>query len=899
VLLKPIKFSLFFLLLALVFGLGAYCATAEAQGRPGDEAEEELIPGAPDVVQLRTQHSKTFRLNGALQTVFGRDLHYLDTDGLWKDVDLTFHQISGDPDTRNGVHTLRNGDEYHMGGARIHSTVTRRGIETVNPQTGVGIRWTLPGDARIEPEAGDIRDRAKVASIGNGVIWEFHATPAGTKLLGHVATSQGPRTHAFPFQLVGTETPLRQEGRHVVGEGFVITPIVIIDALGNTYTAEYNLTPAALSFSFNDSIIPAGGFPYVIDPTVNFDVDASLNDCHITVAGSAWPPVGDVAQAVDCAATTVDVRKEDDTGDFIARAGILAWDTSSIPNDATIESVALVLDVTDVNNDDSRQLIVDWYAGVPPVTMSDWDLTGVGTAGGFALASLSTGAETLPLNIAQNTINTTGFTSLRLTLSGGQPTGENNLTFASFDHSTGDEPRLVVTYSTPLELTEPVLDDAAAYRNVREQGDFLVVVPYEITFDTLPAQLASQEYRALFQEGAFTLMSVRPASTSENALAGYGDGIVSFYLTAQQATAAAIEWDVSSKYTITLEAINGSQTASTTSIVYDPADNEALLGDMRTLAQFLETRWGIDVIAGGRLTVIGQDYFEAVVPFIQEMLPDLVSIAVLQPDASAPLVFSGNRLINSGFEVNADGWGEVLHTGITGTSGQTTDEAFEGVGSLEMEITASSAIGNIIREQQLPAEPGQRWIARVRVQGDAFSDGEAQLQFQFRDAADAILAEHVRSTTDTTGNWVLLEIDTVVAPPGTSAAHVELVIRALEVGGTGKAWFDAAFAANTTPDFGEGFWSGTGVEAAFENLGAVFSISARDVVTVIALLIGMAVMIVLLMAKAHPVVGFMGFGIAIIVSSEVGLAPAVMVGLLAFVGVLAIVHMFAARSASA
>jgi hypothetical protein len=43
-------------------------------------------------------------------------------------------------------------------------------------------------------------------------------------------------------------------------------------------------------------------------------------------------------------------------------------------------------------------------------------------------------------------ISTIGITGLRLHVSGGQPTGDNNVTIASFDNATLPEARLIVTY---------------------------------------------------------------------------------------------------------------------------------------------------------------------------------------------------------------------------------------------------------------------------------------------------------------------------------------------------------------------------------------------------------------------------------------------------------------------
>jgi hypothetical protein len=57
---------------------------------------------------------------------------------------------------------------------------------------------------------------------------------------------------------------------------------------------------------------------------------------------------------------------------------------------------------------------------------------------------------TLELGLSgPDNVSLTGYTGLRLGISGGQPAGDNLLQFAALEHPGKPEPRLVVTYTTP------------------------------------------------------------------------------------------------------------------------------------------------------------------------------------------------------------------------------------------------------------------------------------------------------------------------------------------------------------------------------------------------------------------------------------------------------------------
>jgi hypothetical protein len=128
-------------------------------------------------------------------------------------------------------------------------------------------------------------------------------------------------------------------------------------------------------------------------------------------------------------------------------AGLVRFDTSAIPADATVTSATLRVFVPGKANADGRNLVAEWYDGSNwPIVAADWSLDSSASAlTGFAVSQIRTQASNdIPLsNVAG--ISKTGYTGLRLHLDGGQPTGDNYVQISSFEST--QPPQLIVTYT--------------------------------------------------------------------------------------------------------------------------------------------------------------------------------------------------------------------------------------------------------------------------------------------------------------------------------------------------------------------------------------------------------------------------------------------------------------------
>jgi hypothetical protein len=189
-------------------------------------------------------------------------------------------------------------------------------------------------------------------------------------------------------------------------------------------------------------------------PTNTYSVTAGGDDGYIDAegsTGSTWPPDG--AKTVVTGGTTVSVRKAKFAGFTDLIVCLMRFDTSSLPDGATINSAILRLQIVTVGNITNRNLVVGYYANANfPIDAADWDgADNPGSdAGTFALTGFSASTQ-IDLTLTNvSSINTTGNTGFRLGIDGGIPSTNNDNYFieiAAFDHVTLTEPQLLVTYN--------------------------------------------------------------------------------------------------------------------------------------------------------------------------------------------------------------------------------------------------------------------------------------------------------------------------------------------------------------------------------------------------------------------------------------------------------------------
>jgi len=196
-------------------------------------------------------------------------------------------------------------------------------------------------------------------------------------------------------------------------------------------------------------------------PTIDFDIAPGTDDSSAYFFGDAtWPPNGG-SFAHDAGAGSMSISKTDEGATYAQDWALMRWDTSSIPDTATITDATLRVWIGLINDTDNLSIVGDYYdfGGEPPVA-GDWIETAspsIFTAqdiSAFSSAALRTWTLT-----DLTGINKTGYTGIRLTLSTGTPTGANWVGIDTYESTSHEQPRLSVTYTAGGAGSGPGITD--------------------------------------------------------------------------------------------------------------------------------------------------------------------------------------------------------------------------------------------------------------------------------------------------------------------------------------------------------------------------------------------------------------------------------------------------------
>lgn len=176
-----------------------------------------------------------------------------------------------------------------------------------------------------------------------------------------------------------------------------------------------------------------------------FKVILSADDGKVEGTDTSYAPATGTATTNGA---TIAVTRSLVGSDYTVGVGLLRFDTASIPDDADIISAKLRLYVTATGDTDSRSLSAEWYATSNwPIAANDYTSTAASDAHtGTTIASLTTSAYNELTLTALTNISKTGYTGLRLHISGTAPTGANSVTFNGLDNDVLT-PELSVTYA--------------------------------------------------------------------------------------------------------------------------------------------------------------------------------------------------------------------------------------------------------------------------------------------------------------------------------------------------------------------------------------------------------------------------------------------------------------------
>lgn len=185
-------------------------------------------------------------------------------------------------------------------------------------------------------------------------------------------------------------------------------------------------------------------------PSSTFSIATGTDDQTAYKSASVYPPTGSVARYTTVGTLYVGRNKAGAT--YEVDAGLLKFDTSSLPDNAEPTSAVLRVVPTFVANTDSLSFVAEWY--VWNGTDSDYTATSSNTAhAGTALSGITqNSSRDFTLQNLSGNISVTSYTYLRLHVtqrtSDAAPTGNNACNIAALEDVTYAEPQLVVTYAT-------------------------------------------------------------------------------------------------------------------------------------------------------------------------------------------------------------------------------------------------------------------------------------------------------------------------------------------------------------------------------------------------------------------------------------------------------------------
>lgn len=173
--------------------------------------------------------------------------------------------------------------------------------------------------------------------------------------------------------------------------------------------------------------------------TDTFYVSTGSDDGHVYRAGSTgvYPPTG----TINVATTGAYNYQRKMYSESAVWVSLVRFDTSSLPDDATITSATLTLNFAAASFN-SRYLNCEYYS-FSSITTSDYT-TNVGTTA--FQANVTTGSQTFSLSNLSS-INKSGYTGFRLGIDGGAPSQDHSYAFNAFEYSILDT-KLTITYST-------------------------------------------------------------------------------------------------------------------------------------------------------------------------------------------------------------------------------------------------------------------------------------------------------------------------------------------------------------------------------------------------------------------------------------------------------------------
>jgi hypothetical protein len=196
-------------------------------------------------------------------------------------------------------------------------------------------------------------------------------------------------------------------------------------------------------------------------PLLEIPIAASLDDQAIgQELSSVYPPDTAIARFTNSVAGVWAQKSRGGDTTYRIRNALFQWDTSAIPDNAVITGAWLRVHVLSRGDVDNRSIRIRYYnwggSSNTDYTAEDFDSGGTAAQDGYDITNLTAGqVNDIPITDFSG-INKSGTTKLRVSVTGGQPTGSQDENWASFEN-TNSQPvaKLVIRYNTPSIIGTP------------------------------------------------------------------------------------------------------------------------------------------------------------------------------------------------------------------------------------------------------------------------------------------------------------------------------------------------------------------------------------------------------------------------------------------------------------
>ena len=398
---------------------------------------------AAELANLRGRNAKHFlNPDGTRTAEFAPLTHWWNGSG-WADKVQSFHPGS------QTAEWVSDSDEVTVRTYQVGQGGNRRWwVQFKDTLTQDGIEFEL----RFQPLTTAGSNRLDF-SDGQGGTWSYYHTSQGGKMYGPpTTTAKGPQSFTFSYRLLGNAPTLTLEadGSVSCGSLFRMERAHLEGADGVNYPGSaWTMGAGTLSFSYNDTSLPASAYPYRVDPSTTF-TPVSLEDRRIQQVHTAYPPTAGSPSGNNIETTTV-IRNNFSSPNYTVAQYLFKVDTSSINDAATVTAATLRLFLTGPNNTNTRNLVGEYFTWT--AAPSDWTATPGNGAFSAALSGVTASAyNDFSLSSVGSSINKTGTTYLRMGIDGSTPTGANEVTTNTADNAS-NKPQLVVDYE--IDVTPP------------------------------------------------------------------------------------------------------------------------------------------------------------------------------------------------------------------------------------------------------------------------------------------------------------------------------------------------------------------------------------------------------------------------------------------------------------